>query len=549
MMQPKKISFGVDARQALLRGIDALANTVKVTLGPKGRNVVYQRKTGLPAITKDGVTVAKQIFLKDNLENMGAELVHEVASKTALVAGDGTTTATVLAQALFREGHKYISAGANPMAVKRGIDSAVKTVVEGLRNDALKISDKNEVRNISVISANGDESIGNIIAMAIDKVGLDGIITVEEAKGTEDELETVEGLQFDKGFLSPYFITNDEKNECILENAAILIFDKKISSVSSIMNVLEFASKGNKPLLIIAEDVEHECLTTLVLNKMRGSLKICAVKLPGFGDRKTAICDDIAVLVGGEFISEDRGQRLEHLQISSLGIARRVIINKTSTTIIGGGGSEEDLAKRIAALKNQIEHAVNDYEKNKLKERLANLSGGVAIIKLSAATEVEMKEKRDRVDDALSATRAAVEEGIVAGGGIALIRQLPLIDAVIERFKKEDHKNDDMLMGMKLVKQVIVEPFKIICENAGYDASVILNQVLQSNHEMGFNADTGEMCDMIKTGIIDPVKVTVHALQNAASICSLLLTTDASVYNEENEGEPLGTPGLPFQRL
>lgn len=546
-MNSKKIVFGLEGRQALLRGIDTLANAVKVTLGPKGRNVIYQRNHGTPAITKDGVTVAKQIILKDHLENMGAELVHEVASKTAMVAGDGTTTATVLAQSLFREGNKYITAGVNPTALKRGIDKAVEAVIAGLRADAVKITDQESIENIAVISANGDVSIGKIIAHAMEKVGLDGIVTVEEAKGIEDELELVEGLQFDKGYMSPYFVTNEEKSECVLEEPFILLYDKKISSIQSIIKILEHCIKANRSLLIIAEDIDHEVLTTLVLNKMRGSLKIAAVKLPGFGDRKLAICEDIATLIGGDFVSEDRGQQLDHLAMNSLGSARRVILAKHSTTIIDGRGDLIKLEERIVSLRNQYEAAPSEYEKTRIKERLANLAGGVAVIKLSAATETEMKEKRDRVDDALNATKAAIEEGIVAGGGLALLRQIKSVDALISSIN-----NEDELAGAKLVKRVITEPIRIICENADYDAAVIINKLMNEKDEIGFDALKGEMCNLIERGIIDPVKVTVHALQNAVSVSALLLTTEAAIYSDEEEDAPIGPknyPMGPMQRI
>ncbi|MEX0848920.1 MAG: chaperonin GroEL [Candidatus Dependentiae bacterium] len=521
-MSSKRILFGSDARERIRKGVDTLADAVKVTLGPKGRNVVYERSFGSPSITKDGVTVAKQIELKEPLENMGAQMVREVASKTADLAGDGTTTATVLAQAIFREGNKYVTAGANPMDLKRGIDKAVKAVVENIKSQAKSVSDKKEIEQVATISANSDLEIGKQIAEAMERVGQDGVITVEEAKGMYDELDVVEGMQFDRGYLSPYFVTNAEKMETIMDNPLILVCDKKISNMKSMLPVLEQTAKSGRGLVIIAEDVEGEALATLVVNKLRGTINVAAIKAPGFGDRRKAMLEDIAVLVGAEVISEEKGLKLENVTMHSLGNAKRVVITKENTTIIEGEGDKEAIRNRVAQIRMQVENTTSDYDKEKMQERLAKLAGGVAVIKVGAATEVEMKEKKDRIDDALSATRAAVEEGIVAGGGIALIRAQKSIEAL--------QLKGDQMLGAQIVSKAIEEPLRIIVKNAGFESSVVVNKVLESTGNMGFDAKNGEFVDMVKAGIIDPAKVTRSAVQNAASISGLLLTTEASIY-------------------
>ncbi len=532
----KKISYSVDARDGLKRGVDALANAVKVTLGPKGRNVVIDKKFGSPQVTKDGVSVAKEIELKDPIENMGAQMVKEVASKTADQAGDGTTTATVLAQAIVTAGLKNVAAGANPMDLKRGIDKAVSTVVESLKGQSQQVGDDNKkIQQVATISANNDEVIGKLIADAMAKVGKEGVITVEEAKGTETEVKTVEGMQFDRGYLSPYFVTNAEKMEAELENPFILIYDKKISSMKELLPVLELVVQTGKPLLIIAEDLEGEALATLVVNKIRGSLKIAAVKAPGFGDRRKAMLEDIAILTGGTVISEERGFKLENADLSYMGRAEKVTIDKDNTTIINGAGAKEDITSRVNQIKAQIENTTSDYDKEKLQERLAKLAGGVAVLYIGAASEVEMKEKKDRVDDALHATRAAVEEGIVAGGGVAYIRAI----ASLENLKGI---NEDETTGIAIIKRSIEEPLRQIVANAGGEGSVVVNKVREGKDDFGYNARTEQYENLIAAGVIDPTKVSRVALQNAASVASMILTTEC-ILAEEKENNPAPMPG------
>ena len=516
----KIILFGVEAREKIRTGVDTLADAVKVTLGPCGRNVAFEKSFGAPTITKDGVTVAKEIDLKDKFENMGAQMVREVASKTADVAGDGTTTATVLAQAIFREGNKYVTAGANPMELKRGIDKAVRAAVEFIQSQSKKVSSKKEIEQVATVSAS-DADIGQQIAQAMEKVGRDGVITVEEAKGIESELEVVEGMEFDRGYISPYLITDPEKMEAVLNDPLILIYEKKISSMKSMLPLLEQVAKSGRALMIIAEDVEGEALATLVVNTLRRTLTVSAVKAPGFGDRRKAMLDDIAILTGGKLISEDIGLKLENVTIDDLGRAKKVIITKDHCTIIEGKGDSQAIQGRIAQIKAQIEATTSDYDREKSQERLAKLAGGVAIIKVGAATETEMKEKKDRIDDALSATRAAVEEGIVAGGGVALLRA----QDVVSKLKLEG----DEKLGAQIVFRSLEEPIRIISSNAGHEASVIVNRVKAEAGTIGFDAKTGEFVDMIVAGIIDPAKVTRTALQNAASISGLLLTTEAMI--------------------
>ncbi|GIV39980.1 MAG: 60 kDa chaperonin [Thermonema sp.] len=518
----KNILFDVDAREKLKKGVDALANAVKVTLGPKGRNVILDKKFGAPAITKDGVSVAKEIELKDPIENMGAQLVKEVASKTADNAGDGTTTATVLTQAIFNAGLKYVAAGANPMDLKRGIDKAVEAVVEHLKKQSKTVDNSNEIAQVATISANNDSEIGKMIADAMEKVGKDGVITVEEAKGTETEVKVVEGMQFDRGYLSPYFVTNPDKMEAELERPYILITDKKISSLKDMLPVLEQVAQSGRPLLIIAEDVEGEALATLVVNKLRGTLRVAAVKAPGFGDRRKAMLEDIAILTGGTVISEERGYKLENATIEYLGQAEKVTIDKDNTTIVNGAGKSEDIKARINQIKAQIETTTSDYDREKLQERLAKLSGGVAILYVGAATEVEMKEKKDRVDDALHATRAAVEEGIVPGGGVALVRAIE----ALEGLKVE---NEDQQLGVNIIRTALEAPLRTIASNAGAESSVVVQRVMEGKGDFGYNAREDKFENMIAAGIIDPTKVTRLALENAASIASLLLTTEAVV--------------------
>lgn len=517
----KRIIFGEEARAKILKGVNTLADAVKVTLGPKGRNVAIEKSFGSPVITKDGVTVAKDIELKDKFENMGAQMVREVASKTADIAGDGTTTATVLAQAIYREGVKNTTAGANPMEIKRGIDKAVEAVVAEIKKAAKPVKGKEEIEQVAVISANSDTSIGELIANAMDKVGKHGVITVEEAKGMESELEVVEGMQFDRGYLSPYFVTDAEKMMVNLENPALLICDKKINNMKELLPVLEQIAKQGKQLLIIAEDVEGEALATLVVNKMRGVLNVAAVKAPGFGDRRKAMLQDIAVLTGGSVVSDELGIKLDTLTYNDLGTARKVRITKDTTTIIDGQGEQTNITARIAQIKAEIANTTSEYDKEKLQERLAKLSDGVAVIRIGAATETEMKEKKDRVDDALHATRAAVEEGIVAGGGVALLRAQKALDAV-----KAD---GDQALGVAIIRRALEEPLRVISSNAGHDAAVVIDKVKSATDSNGFDAKTEIYCDLLVAGVVDPAKVTRSALQNAASIAGLLLTTEAMI--------------------
>jgi chaperonin GroEL len=533
----KNIFFDTDAREKLKKGVDALADAVKVTLGPKGRNVILDKKFGAPTVTKDGVTVAKDIELKDPIENMGAQLVKEVASKTADSAGDGTTTATVLTQAIFGAGIKNVAAGANPMDLKRGIDKAVIAVVENLKKQSKKISGSNEIQQVATISANNDKEIGKMIADAMDKVGKDGVITVEEAKGTETEVKTVEGMQFDRGYLSPYFVTNADKMETELESPYILIYDKKVSSMKELLPVLEQVAQTGRPLLIIAEDVDGEALATLVVNKIRGALKVAAVKAPGFGDRRKAMLEDIAALTGGTVISEEGGYKLENATIEYLGTAEKIHIDKDNTTIVNGAGKKEAIKARISQIKAQVENTTSDYDKEKLQERLAKLSGGVAILYIGAATEVEMKEKKDRVDDALHATRAAVEEGIVPGGGVALIRAA----AALEGLKVE---NADQETGVNIIKFAIEAPLRTIVQNAGLEGSVIVQKVKEGKADFGYNAREDKYENMVAAGIIDPTKVTRLALENAASIASLLLTTECVVADQPEEKSASAMPPM-----
>ena len=533
----KEISFESSARDGLKRGVDKLANAVKVTLGPKGRNVVLDKKFGAPTITKDGVTVAKEIELKDAIENMGAQLVKEVASKTADDAGDGTTTATVLAQAIFSHGIKNVAAGANPMDLKRGIDKGVIAIVENLKSQSTPIKNSKEIASVGTISANNNPDVGQMIADAMDKVGKDGVITVEEAKGTETEVRTVEGMQFDRGYLSPYFVTNADKMEAVLEAPYILIYDKKISNMKELLPVLEATAQTGKPLLIIAEDVDGEALATLVVNKIRGALKIAAVKAPGFGDRRKAMLEDIAILTGGTVISEEGGYKLENATLEHLGTAEKINIDKDNTTIVNGAGKSADIKARVGQIKAQMESTTSDYDKEKLQERLAKLSGGVAILHIGAATEVEMKEKKDLVDDALHATRAAVEEGVVTGGGIAFIRALGALDKVVT-------DNEDQKTGVNILRLALESPLRTIVENAGQEASVIVQKVKEGKGDFGYNARTGEFQNLIKAGVIDPTKVTRLALENAASIASLLLTTECVITDEPEEAGASAMPPM-----
>ena len=530
-MAAKELHFNTDARAALKRGVDQLAEAVKVTLGPKGRNVVIDKKFGAPTVTKDGVTVAKEIELSDPLENMGAQMVKEVATKTSDLAGDGTTTATVLAQAIFREGLKNVTAGVNPMALKRGIDAAVSAVVEELKKMSVPTKGKKEIAQVGSISANNDKEIGDLIAEAMEKVGKDGVITVEEAKGLETTLETVEGMQFDRGYLSPYFVTDPEKMEAALEDALILIHDKKISSMKDLLPILEKVAQLGKPLLIIAEDIEGEALATLVVNKLRGTLRVSAVKAPGFGDRRKAMLEDIAVLTGGQVISEEVGFKLENAVVTDLGRAKRIVVDKETTTIIDGQGDEDKIKGRIKELKAAIEKTTSDYDREKLQERLAKLAGGVAVINVGAPTESEMKEKKARVEDALHATRAAVEEGIVPGGGVALIRAQKALKTL--KLAESDEQ-----IGVDIVRRAIEEPMRIIVQNAGGEGSIVVEKIRQSkDNNYGYNALTDEYEDLVAAGVIDPTKVTRTALQNAASIAGLLLTTEALIVEKK---EPAG---------
>jgi len=538
----KQVKYNVEARDALKRGVDILANAVKVTLGPKGRNVIIDKKFGSPAITKDGVTVAKEIELKDAVENMGAQMVKEVASKTADIAGDGTTTATVLAQAIITTGIKNVAAGANPMDLKRGIDKAVAAVVENLKTQSQTVGeDNNKIKQVASISANNDEVIGALIAEAMSKVGKDGVITVEEAKGTETEVKTVEGMQFDRGYLSPYFVTNADKMEAELDSPYILIYDKKISNMKELLPVLEKTVQTGKPLVIISEDLDGEALATLVVNKIRGSLKVVAVKAPGFGDRRKAMLEDIAILTGGIVVSEERGYKLENADLTYLGSAEKVVVDKDNTTVINGAGNSDDIKSRVSQIKAQIETTTSDYDKEKLQERLAKLAGGVAVLYVGAASEVEMKEKKDRVDDALHATRAAVEEGIVAGGGVAFIRAV----ASIADLKGA---NEDENTGIQIIRRAIEEPLRQICENAGIEGSIVVQKVKEGTADFGYNARTGAYENLIGAGVIDPTKVSRVALENAASIAAMLLTTEVVLADEPEEGgapmPPMGGGGM-----
>jgi len=534
----KNISFNLDARDALKRGVDALANAVKVTLGPKGRNVIIDKKFGAPTITKDGVSVAKEIELQDPIENMGAQMLKEVASKTADIAGDGTTTATVLAQAIVTAGLKNVAAGANPMDLKRGIDKAVIAVVENLKKQSQAVgSDNQKIKQVATISANSDEAIGTLIADAMKKVGKDGVITVEEAKGTDTEMKTVDGMQFDRGYLSAYFVTNADKMEAVLEDAHILLYDKKISSMKELLPILEKQVQTGKPLLIISEEVDGEALATLVVNKIRGSLKIVAVKAPGFGDRRKAMLEDIAILTGGTLISEERGFKLENADLTFLGKAERITVDKDNTTVVNGKGKKADITARVNQIKAQIESTTSDYDKEKLQERLAKLAGGVAVLSIGAATEVEMKEKKDRVDDALHATRAAVEEGIVAGGGVAYIR-------AVESLEKLKGANEDEQTGIAIVKRAIEEPLRQIVANAGGEGSIIVQKVREGKGDFGYNARTDKYENLLSSGVIDPTKVTRVALENAASIAGMLLTTEC-VLSDIKEEKAGGMPQMP----
>jgi chaperonin GroEL len=536
----KQILFSEEARAKLLKGVNTLADAVKVTLGPKGRNVALEKSFGSPTITKDGVSVAKEIELKDKFENMGAQMVREVASKTADVAGDGTTTATILAQSIFREGLKYATAGANPMELKRGIDQAVSRVVDSIKSFSKPVDNKEEVAQVAIVSANSDTSVGNLIAEAMDKVGRHGVITVEEAKGMESELEVVEGMQFDRGYLSPYFVTNTEKMVAELENPAILICDKKISSMKDLVPVLEQVAKQGRPLFIIAEDIEGEALATLVLNKMRGVIQVAAVKAPAFGDRRKAMLQDIAVLTGARVVSDDFGVKLESLTLADLGTAKKVSATKEHCTIVDGAGNDVEIASRVSQIKAEISASSSDYDREKLHERLAKLSDGIAVIRVGAATETEMKEKKDRVDDALHATRAAVEEGIVAGGGVALLRA----QALLSDFTLEG----DQGLGVQIVRRALEEPARVIASNAGMDASVVVDKVKQSTGNVGFNAKTETYTDLVSAGVVDPAKVTRSALQHAASIAGLLLTTEAMISESAEETKapamPAGMGGM-----
>jgi len=532
----KQIIFDEAARKKILKGVEVLAKAVKTTLGPKGRNVMIDKKYGAPMVTKDGVTVAKEVELKDPFENMGAQMVREVANKTNDNAGDGTTTATVLAEAIYREGVKNVAAGANPIYLKRGIDAAVEAAVAELQKNSKKVAGRDEIRQVATVSANWDRTIGDIIADAMDKVGKDGTITVEEAKTIETTLEVVEGMQFDKGYLSPYFVTNSESMEVVLENAYVLIYEKKISALNDLLPVLQLVAKSGKPLLVIAEDVEGEALAALVVNRLRGTLQVAAVKAPGFGDRRKAMLEDIAILTGGRMLSEDLGIKLENIQLADLGKAKRIVIDKENTTIVEGAGKTADIQARVKQLRVQIDETTSDYDREKLQERLAKLAGGVAVINVGAATEPEMKEKKMRVEDALHATRAAVEEGISAGGGVALLRCARAIDAV----KLEGEE----AIGVKIVRRSIEEPLRQLCQNAGIEGSLIVQHVLTKKGNEGFNVATGQYEDLMKAGVVDPTKVTRSALQNAASVASLLLSTECMITDlPEEKPAPAGMPG------
>jgi len=535
---PKQLIYDAEAREKLKAGVDKLANAVRITLGPKGRNVVLDKKFGSPTVTNDGVTIAKEIELEDPYENMGAQLVKEVATKTQDVAGDGTTTATILAQAIIKEGIKNVTAGANPMFIKKGISKAVEVVVEDIKRRSKTIKTKEEIGNVATISANNDPEIGNLIADAMEKVGKDGVITVEEARGMETTLEVVEGMQFDRGYLSPYFVTNAERMEVALDDAVILIHDKKISSMKDMLPILEKVAQMGRPMLIIAEDVEGEALATLVVNKLRGTLQVCAVKAPGFGDRRKAMLEDIAILTNGRVISEEAGFKLENATLQDLGKAKRVTIDKDNTTVVEGAGKAADVKARVAQIRRQIDETTSEYDKEKLQERLAKLAGGVAVINVGAATEVEMKEKKARVEDALAATRAAVEEGIVPGGGITLLRGAKALDKVKE--------TGDAAIGVEIIRRALESPLRQIALNAGAEGSLIVEHVLKQTEAIGYNAATGEYVDMFKAGIVDPTKVTRTALQNAASVAAMLLTTEAVITDipeEEKSPAPRGAGG------
>jgi len=536
-MAAKQLLFDEAARHKVLHGVEMLSRAVKVTLGPKGRNVVIDKKFGSPTVTKDGVTVAKEVELPDPYENMGAQMVKEVASKTSDAAGDGTTTATVLAESIYKEGLKNVTAGSNPIFLKRGIDKAVTAAVAELAKISKKVSDREEIRQVATVSANWDEKIGDIIADAMDKVGKDGTITVEEAKSIETTLEVVEGMQFDKGYLSPYFTTNAESMEAVLEDAYVLIHEKKISSLQDLLPLLQTVAKSGKPLLVIAEEVEGEALAALVVNKIRGTLNVCAVKAPGFGDRRKAMLEDIAILTGGRCLTEDLGIKLENVTITDLGRAKRIVVDKENTTIIEGSGKSSDIQGRVKQIRRQIEETTSDYDREKLQERLAKLAGGVAVINVGASTEVEMKEKKARVEDALHATRAAVEEGIVAGGGVALLRTAKVIDAL----KLEG----DEAIGSQIVRRAIESPIRMLCANAGVEGAVVVGQVISNKGNYGYNVSSGEYEDLVKAGVVDPTKVTRTALQNASSIAGLLLTTECMITEmpEKEKPAPAGPPG------
>ncbi|MBP7274945.1 MAG: chaperonin GroEL [Kiritimatiellae bacterium] len=539
-MAAKQLKYDSEARQLVLSGVEQLSRAVKATLGPRGRNVILDKKFGSPTVTKDGVTVAKEIELKDPFENMGAQMVREVASKTSDVAGDGTTTATVLAEAIYREGLKNVTAGANPMSLKRGIDAAVDACTEELKKMSKKIKDPAEIAQVATISANGDRAIGQIIADAMDKVGKDGTITVEEAKSIDTTLDVVEGMQFDKGYLSPYFVTNPDTMECSLEDAYVLIYEKKISSLQDLLPLLQNVAKAGRPLLIIAEDIEGEALATLVVNRIRGTLQTCAVKAPGFGDRRKAMCEDIAILTGGRFISEDLGIKLENIQVSDLGKAKRISVDKDNTTIVEGAGSTKDIKARIEQIRRQITETTSDYDREKLQERLAKLAGGVAVVNVGAATESEMKEKKARVEDALHATRAAVEEGIVPGGGVALLRCMGALDAM--------KLSGDEAIGAQIVRKSCEAPLRQLVDNAALEGAVVVEEVKKAKGSNGYDVANGVYTDMFKAGIIDPTKVTRSALQNAASIAGLLLTTECMITEipEKKEPAPAAPGGMDY---
>ncbi len=536
-MAAKQLLFSEEARKAILEGVETLAKAVKITLGPRGRNVVIDKKWGSPTVTKDGVTVAKEIELEGAYQNMGAQMVREVASKTSDIAGDGTTTATVLAEAIYREGLKNVTSGSSPMAIKRGIDKAVETVVAELKKQSKPVKDNKEIEQVATISANSDSSIGTIIAEAMEKVGKDGTITVEEARSIDTTLEVVEGMQFDKGYISPYFVTDKEGMECVLEDAFVLLYDKKLSGMKDLLPLLEKIAQKGKPMLIIAEDVEGEALATLVVNKLRGTLQICAVKAPGFGDRRKAMMEDIAVLTGGKVISEDLGIKLENVKLEDLGRTKRVTIDKENTTIVEGAGKKPEIQGRVAQIRREIEETTSDYDREKLQERLAKLAGGVAVVNVGAATETEMKEKKARVEDALHATRAAVEEGIVPGGGIAYIRALPALE------KSLADATGDEQVGINIVRRALEEPLRQIVNNAGLEGSVVVQHVKKEKKTVGFNADTEEYVDMFEAGIIDPTKVSRSALQNAASVAGLLLTTEALITEIPEKKKSAPAPG------